>query len=90
MTQLPLGDQDGVKELLDLRVASLGVEQDLINEVYGVLHFEGVSLFLPLYHQGGTDHLCGVRYVEQGQLSIGQGTRIGAFVKISLTLSSAS
>ena len=88
--QLPLGDQDGVQELLDLWVASLGVRQDLANKVYGVLHFEGVSLFLSLYLQGDAGHLCGDHDVEQERLSIGQGTRIGAFIRISLTLSSAS
>ena len=71
--QLPLGDQDGVQELLDLWVASFGVGQDLTNEVYGALHFEGVSLFVPLYHQGGADHLCGGHNVEQEWFPIGRG-----------------
>ena len=57
MAQLPLGDQDGVKELLDLGVACLGVEQDFTNEVHGVLNLEGMSLFSPLYNQGDADHL---------------------------------
>ena len=30
-----------------------------------MLHFEGVSLFFLLYHQGGADHLRGGRDVEQ-------------------------
>ena len=50
MTQLPPVDQDGVQELLDLGVASLGIGQDLANELHGTLFFEGVSLFFPLYH----------------------------------------
>ena len=50
--QLPFGDEDDVHELLDLGVAGLGIRQDLANEVYGMLHFESVSLFLSLYHQG--------------------------------------
>ena len=88
--QLPLGDQDGIQELLDLRVVSLGVRQDLANEVYGALHFEGMSLFLPLYHQGGTDHLRGGHNIEQKWFPDGRGARIGAFVRSCLTLSSAS
>jgi len=63
--QLRLGNQDGVQELLDLRVASLGVKQYLANKVYEALHFEGVSLFLLLYHQGGADQLCGGHNVEE-------------------------
>ena len=64
MAQLPLGDEDGVQELLDLGVESLGIEQDLANEVHETLHFESMSLFFSLYHQGGADHLRGGRNVE--------------------------
>ena len=35
VTQLSLGDKDGVHELLDLGVVSLGIGQDLANEVHG-------------------------------------------------------
>ena len=69
---------------------SLGIGQDLTNEVHGTLHFEGVSLFFLLYHQGGTDHLHGGHNVEQKWFLVGRGTRIGAFFKSCLTLSSAS
>ena len=86
VTQLPLGDKDGVHEFLDLGVASLGIGQDLANEVHGTLHFEGVSLFFSLYHQGGADHLYGGHDVEQKQFPIVQGTRIGAFVRSCLTM----
>ena len=48
--QLPFGDKDDVKEFLDLGVASLGIGQDLANEVHGTLYFEGMSLFFSLYH----------------------------------------
>ena len=51
MAQLPLGDQDGVKELLDLGVACLGVGQDFTNKVHGALYLEGVSIFSPFYNQ---------------------------------------
>ena len=53
-------------------VASLGVGQDLANEVYGTLHFEGMSLFFSFYHQGSADHLCGGRNVEQKRFSVRQ------------------
>ena len=35
----------------------------IADEIHRVLHLEGMPLFLPLYHQGGTDHLCGGCYV---------------------------
>ena len=70
VTQLPLGDKDGVQELLDLGVAGLGIGQDLANEVHGKLHFEGMFLFFSLYHQGGADHLRGGRYVQQEGFSV--------------------
>ena len=54
-------------------VASHGVGQDLANEVQGTLHFEGVSLFFLLYHQGGADHLRGGHNVEQERFPIGRG-----------------
>ena len=75
MTQHPLGDKDGVQEFLDLGVASLRIGQDLTNEVHGVLHFEGVSLFFSLYHQGCADHLHGGRNVEQKRFPVGRGDK---------------
>ena len=52
-------------------VASLRIKQDLADEVHGTLHFEGVSLFLSLYHQGDADHLRGDHNVEQKRFPIG-------------------
>ena len=69
---LPLGDEDDVQEFLDLGVASLRIRQDLANEVYGTLYFEGVSLFFSLYHQGSVDHLRGGRDVEQKRFPVGR------------------
>ena len=34
------------------------------------LHLEGMPFFLSLYYQGGTDHLCGGRYVKQEGFSV--------------------
>ena len=48
---------------MNLRVTGLGVGQYLADEVYWTLDLKGVSLFLPLYYQGGTDHLSGGRYI---------------------------
>ena len=62
MTSRP--SPDGVQEFLDLGVASLGIGQDFADEVHGMLHFEGMSLFFSLYHQGGADQLHGGRNVE--------------------------
>ena len=73
VTQLSLGDKDGVQEFLDLGVASLGIGQDIANEVHGTLHFEGVSLFFSLYNQGGADHLHGAHNVEQKRFPVDQG-----------------
>ena len=72
VTQLSLGDKDGVQEFLGLGVASRRIGRDHANEVHGTLHFEGVSLFFSLYHQGGADHLRGGRDVEQKRFSIGR------------------
>ena len=75
VTQLPLGDKDGVQELLDLGVASLRIGQVLANEVHGTLYFEGVSLFFSLYHQGGANHLRGGHDVEQKLFPVGQSNQ---------------
>ena len=88
--QLPPGDQDDVQELLDLGITSLGIRKDFANEVYGMLHLEGMSLFFAFYHQCGTDHLRGGHNVKQEWFPISRGTKIRAFIRISLTLSSAS
>ena len=72
VAQLPFGDKDVVQEFLDLEVASPRIRQDLANEVHGTLHFEGVSLFFSLYHQGCTDHLPGGCNIEQKWFPIGR------------------
>ena len=51
-------------------VTSLRIGQDLANEVHETLHFEGVSLFFLLYHQGDADHLCGGRNIEQKRFPV--------------------
>ena len=54
---------------------SLGIGQDLANEVHGTLYFAGVSLFFSLYHHGGADHLRGGHNVEQERFPVGQGNQ---------------
>jgi hypothetical protein len=56
-SQLSPGDEDSVQELLDLRVACLGVRQDFTDEVDWTLNLEGVALLLPFHHDGGTHYL---------------------------------
>ena len=53
-------------------VASLRIGQDLANEVHETLHFEGVSLFFSLHHQGGANHLRGGRNVKQKRFFVGR------------------
>ena len=84
--QLSPGDQDGIQELLDLGVASLGIGQDFANEVYGMLHLEGVSCFFLFYHQGSADHLHGGRKVKQEWFPIGWWDQNRSFRKDFLDL----
>ena len=73
VTQLPLSNKDGLQEFLDLGVASIGIRQDLANEVHGALYFKSVPLFFSLHHQGSTDHLRGGCNVEQEWFPVGRG-----------------
>jgi hypothetical protein len=57
VAQLPLGDEDGVQELLDLWVACLSVRQGFTDDVDRTLDFEGVTLLLPFHYDGGTHYL---------------------------------
>jgi predicted GNAT family N-acyltransferase len=57
VVQLSSDDEDSLQELLDLRVACFGVEQDFTNEVDRTLDLEGVALLLPFHHDGGTHYL---------------------------------
>jgi hypothetical protein len=59
--QLSPSDQDGIQELLDLKVTGLGIGQDLTDKINRALHLESVPCLFPLYNQGGADHLCGGR-----------------------------
>jgi hypothetical protein len=50
VSQLFLGDQDDVHELLDLGITGLGVIQNLADKINMVLHLESVPYFFPLYN----------------------------------------
>jgi hypothetical protein len=53
-----------VQQLLDLRVACLGVGQDFADLVDRPLDRQGVPLLGTLYYDYGTDHLGGRGHVE--------------------------
>jgi hypothetical protein len=64
VAQLSSGDEDNIQELLDLRVACLGVRQDFTNEVDWTLDLEGMTLLLPFHYNDGTHHLSGGHDVQ--------------------------
>jgi hypothetical protein len=66
-----LGDKDSIQELLDLRVAHLGVRQDFTDEVDWTLDLEGVTLLLPFHYDGDTHRLSGGHDVQQEWLLLG-------------------
>jgi hypothetical protein len=53
--ELPLTDEHSVEELLDLRVADLGVGEDFADEVHGPLHSMCVPFFLSFDHDGSAN-----------------------------------
>jgi hypothetical protein len=57
VAQLPLGDEDGIQELLDLWVMRLSVEQDIADEVDRTLNFESMTFLLLFHYDGGTHYL---------------------------------
>jgi hypothetical protein len=65
VAQLFLSDKDSIQELLDLRVARLGVKQDFTDEVDRTLDLEGMTLLLPFHHDGGTHHLSSGHDIQQ-------------------------
>ena len=46
MLELALGDEHGVEELLDSRVAGLRVREDLADKVHQLLDLKGMTLFM--------------------------------------------
>ena len=70
MPQLAFIVQHRVDELLDLGIPRFGVTQDFAYTVHWMLYFEDVSFLLPLYNQGGADHLRRGSYVEEEGLAV--------------------
>jgi hypothetical protein len=70
--QLSFGNQDGVQELLDLRITGLGIGQDLADKINRVLHLESVPCLFSLYNQSSADHFRGGRDIQQEQLPLDQ------------------
>jgi hypothetical protein len=56
---LPLGDEECVDHILDLRVPSLRLDQHLADEVNQSLYLEHVDLVFPFYHLCSANHLGG-------------------------------
>jgi hypothetical protein len=46
--------------------------ESVANKVHGTLHFEGMSLFFPFYHQGSADHLRGGQNIKQERFPVGR------------------
>ena len=57
-------DQDGVEQLLDLRIVSLRLVQDLTDEVHRALDFVCVFGLFVLDNNGSADHPVGHRDVD--------------------------
>jgi hypothetical protein len=65
MFQLSGCNQDGVDQLLNLRVAGFGLIEHLADEVNRALDFVHVAGFLTLDHDDCGDHAIGGRNVEK-------------------------
>jgi hypothetical protein len=68
VSSLALGDEHGVKLLLNLGIPGHGVKEHLIDEVHRSLDLERVSLLLALNHQCGASYLRRGRNVEEHRL----------------------
>ncbi|RLN41393.1 hypothetical protein C2845_PM01G48380 [Panicum miliaceum] len=80
MPQLPRRDEDRVQELLDLRVAHLGLAEYLTDEVNGFkFHLINVTWLVSLNNQDGTDHMGGYHYVEK-EFLVGLWSRVDWWV----------
>ena len=55
VAELARRNQDGVQQLLDLRIMSLGLIKDLADEVYQMLHLIGVPGHFAFDHNGCAD-----------------------------------
>jgi hypothetical protein len=67
--ELASRQHEGVQQLLDLRVANLGVREHLTDEVYRPLNKQRVTFFCPLDYYGHADHLCCRSDIKQERFS---------------------
>jgi hypothetical protein len=65
VSQLPPCQNHRAQQLLDLRVADLGLGEHLADEVDWPLNGQCMPLFLPLDHNRGANHLSGRGDVDQ-------------------------
>jgi hypothetical protein len=77
VSQLPPRQDHRVQQLLNLRVADLGLGQYLTDEVNRPLDGQSMPFFLSLNHDRGADHLSGSGDVDQEGFSGGGGHQDG-------------
>ena len=65
VAQLPWRDEYRVEEFLHLGVAQLGLAEYSTDEVNGSLYLLDVAWLISFYDQGGANHVCGCRDVEE-------------------------
>ena len=65
MAELPGRNKDNVQQLLDLRIPSLRLVQDFIDEVDRALNYIGVPGFFSFNDDGDTDDTVGCSDVDQ-------------------------
>ena len=65
MTELPRRNKDSVQQLLDLRIPSLRLVQDFVDEVDRALNFIGVLGFFSFNDDGSTDDTVDYSDVDQ-------------------------
>jgi hypothetical protein len=70
VAELPPREDHCVEQLLDLRVARLGLGQDFADVGHRPLDRQGVPFLRSLYHDDGADHLSGCSDVEVQRLVV--------------------
>jgi hypothetical protein len=73
MFQLSGCNQDGIDQLLNLRVPIFGLIEHLTDEVNRVLDFVHVAGFLMIDHDDCGDHVIGCRNVEKKNIVLLRG-----------------
>jgi len=71
MTELPRRDEEGIEQLLGLRVPCLGIDKDFADKLYRPLHRVGLTDILSLCDEDRADHIGGCGDVQQESFLIG-------------------